>query len=123
MSEPSEVQTMLTTVHEALVVGQVDTQVTWLLDSGFDDVAVWRTIWEQREHVVCRVCQRTRLVEWQTESGAWTRGPLEEAAKRLKKLAIGRTKMEVPPGRADSSEAARGGRGNVGLPVSAHLFQ
>jgi hypothetical protein len=95
VSEPGEVQTMLTTVHEALRAGHVESQVTWLLDSGFDDVAVWRTIWEQNEHVVCRVCQRTRLVEWQEESGSWNKGPLEEAAKRLKKLAMGRTKMEV----------------------------
>jgi hypothetical protein len=95
VSEPGEVQTMLTTVHEALRAGHVESQVTWLLESGFDDVAVWRTIWEQNEHVVCRVCQRTRLVEWQEESGSWNKGPLEEAAKRLKKLAMGRTKMEV----------------------------
>ena len=81
---------MLTTVHEALRAGHVKSQVTWLLDSGFDDVAVWRTIWEQNDHMVCRVCQRTRLVEWQKESGAWNKGPLEEAAKRLKKLAMGR---------------------------------
>jgi len=96
VSEPAEVQTMLETVHEALVAGKVQAQRTWLLDSGFDDVAVWRTIWEQQEHVVCRVYHRDRLVEWQTESGAWSKGPLEEAAKRLKKLAMARTKMEVP---------------------------
>jgi len=79
----------------------MEAQATWILDSGFDDVAVWRTIWEQQEHVVCRVCQRTRLVAWQTEAGAWTKGPLEEAAKRLKKLAMGRTKMEVPLGKQE----------------------
>jgi hypothetical protein len=95
VSEPAEVHTMLPAVHEALQEGQVEKQATWVLESGIDDVAVWRTIWEQHEHVVCRVCQRTRLVEWQRESGAWTRGTLEEAAKRLKKLAMVRTKMEV----------------------------
>lgn len=101
LSEPAEVQTMLETVHQALVVGQVEAQVTWLLDSGFDDVAVWRTIWERHERVVCRVCQRTRLVEWHTEAGAWSKGPLEEAAKRLKTLAMLRTKMEVPLGKQE----------------------
>jgi len=99
LSEPAEVQTMLATVHQAVREGQVEAQVSWLLDSGFDDVAVWRTIWEQEDHVVCRVCQRTRLVEWQTESGAWSKGPLEEAAKRLKTLALVRAKMEVPLGK------------------------
>ena len=37
--------------------------VTCLLDSGFDDVAVWRTIWEQHEHLVCRISHQERLVE------------------------------------------------------------
>lgn len=101
LSEPAEVQTMLSTVHQALVVGQVEAQVTWLFDSGFDDVAVWRTVWEQHEHVVCRVCQRTRQVEWQTEPGVWSKGPLEEAAKRLKTLAMVRAKMEVPLGKQE----------------------
>ncbi|GHO45591.1 hypothetical protein KSX_88510 [Ktedonospora formicarum] len=99
VSEPAEVQTMLMTVHEAMKDGQVQSQVTWVLDSGFDDVAVWRTMWEQQEHVVCRVCQRKRLVQWQTESKAWSKGPLQEASKRLKMLAMVRTNMEVPLGK------------------------
>lgn len=118
VSEPAEVQTMLSTVHQALATGQVEAQVTWLLDSGFDDVAVWRTIWEQNEHVVCRVCQRSRLVEWQSESGAWSRGPLEEAAKRLKKLAMVRTKLEVPLGKQ-----AHPKRQEVDVEISACSFQ
>jgi len=92
--------------------------VTWLLDSGFDDVTVWRTIWEQNDHVVCRVCQRTRLVEWQTESGAWSRGPLEEAAKRLKTLAMVRTKLEVPLG-----DQVHPKRQEVDVEISACSFQ
>lgn len=118
VSEPAEVQTMLATVHEALKDGQVEAQVAWLLDSGFDDVAVWRTIWEQHDHVVCRVCQRTRLVEWQTESGTWSRGPLEEAAKRLKKLAMVRTQLEVPLGKQ-----AHPKRQEVDVEISACSFQ
>ena len=118
VSEPAEVQTMLETVHEALVEGQVETEVTWLLDSGFDDVAVWRTIWEQHEHMVCRVCQRTRLVEWQTEAGEWSRGTLEEAAKRLKTLAMARTKMEVPLGKQ-----AHPKQQEVDVEISACSFQ
>jgi len=56
-------------VSEALAELKSGKQVTWLLDSGFDDVAVWRTIWEQQEHVVCRISHRDRTVQWQTESG------------------------------------------------------
>jgi hypothetical protein len=118
VSEPAEVQTMLATVHQALVVGQVEAQVTWLLESGFDDVAAWRTMWEQEDHVVCRVCQRTRLLEWQTEAGAWSKGPLEEAAKRLKRLAMVRAKMEVPLGKQEHPKQQE-----VDVEISACSFQ
>ena len=118
VSEPAEVQTMLSTVHEALKEGQVQAQVSWLLDSGFDDVAVWRTIWEQHEHVVCRVCQRTRQVEWQSESGVWNRGPLQEAARRLKTRAMGHTQLEVPLGRQVHPK-----RQEVDVDISACSFQ
>jgi hypothetical protein len=117
VSEPSEVQSMLWRVHEALKDGQVKSQVTWLLDSGFDDVAVWRTIWEQNDHVVCRVCQRSRLVEWQTESGTWSKGPLEEAARRLTILAMVRTELEVPLG-----QQAHPKRQEVHVEISACSF-
>jgi hypothetical protein len=43
ISEPAEVQTMLSTVSEALVELKAGKQITWVLDSGFDDVAVWHT--------------------------------------------------------------------------------
>jgi len=98
-SEPAEVQTMLTTVSEALWEVKPAKQITWLLDSGFDDVTVWRTIWEQQEHVVCRVSHHDRIVQWQTESGEWTSGPLEKAAERAKVLAEVRTSMEVKRGK------------------------
>src|SRR5260370_15941404 len=74
LSEPAEVQTMLSTVSAALSELKPRKQITWLLDSGFDDVAVWRTIWEQQEHVVCWVCHRDRTVQWQTEAGEWASG-------------------------------------------------
>lgn len=99
LSEPAEVQTMLSTVSTALAERKVSKQVTWLLESGFDDVAVWRTIFEQQEHVVCRVSHRDRIVQWQTEQGEWTSGPLQEAAARLTLLAAVRTTMEVQCGK------------------------
>lgn len=118
VSEPAEVQTLLETVHQAVREGQVEAPVSWLLDSGFDDVAVWRTIWEQQEHVVCRVCQRTRLVEWQAETGAWSKGRLEEAAKRLERLAMVRAKMEVPTGSQEHPKQQE-----VEVEISACSFQ
>jgi hypothetical protein len=44
LSEPAEVQEALQTVSQALGHLREHKTVTWLLDSGFDDVAVWRTI-------------------------------------------------------------------------------
>ncbi len=43
VSEPAEVQQALATVSQALTRLKERKRVTWLLDSGFDDVAVWRT--------------------------------------------------------------------------------
>ena len=61
VSESVEIQTALRSVGEALAPLAVP--VTWLLDSGFDDIAVWDTVWDQGQHLVCRVHHRERLVE------------------------------------------------------------
>lgn len=60
ISESRETQSALTSVGQALTA--LGVPVTWLLDSGFDDIAVWDTIWEQGQHLVCRVQHRERLV-------------------------------------------------------------
>ena len=99
LSEPAEVQTMLTTVSQALAPLKASKQMTWIVDCGFDDVAVWRTIWEQQEQVVSRVYHRERQVQWQTEQGEWVGGTLEEAATRLKLRARVQTSMEVQRGK------------------------
>src|SRR5437868_11259243 len=53
VSEPAEVQEALQTVSQALASLKEEKTITWLLDSGFDDVAVWRTIsHELRNEVV-----------------------------------------------------------------------
>src|SRR5204862_2625816 len=41
VSEPREVQTALQTVSQAIAPLKASRAVTWLLDSGFDDSAVW----------------------------------------------------------------------------------
>jgi hypothetical protein len=53
--EPAEVQEALQTVSQALTPLKASKTITWITDRGFDDVAVWRTIWEQKEHMVCRI--------------------------------------------------------------------
>jgi hypothetical protein len=68
---------------------------TWLLDSGFDDVAVWRTIWEQQEHLVCRIAHPERLVERADGQGGWRAGTLAEARTQMTLLARAQTLLEV----------------------------
>lgn len=61
VSESAETQAALRSVGQALAPLAVP--VTWLIDSGFDDIAVWDTIWDQGQHLVCRVQHRDRWVE------------------------------------------------------------
>jgi hypothetical protein len=99
LSESMEVQKALRTVSEALQDLKKRVVVTWILDSGFDDVAVWRTVQEQKEHLVCRVKHRTRLIEYQNDVGRWVKGDIEQARRGLKLLATAQTEMVVRRGR------------------------
>src|SRR5260370_1154677 len=74
VSEPAEVQEALEKVSQALTPLKDRKTITWLLDSGFDDAAVWRTIWQAREHLVCRVYHLERLVGLLGRQGAWAGG-------------------------------------------------
>ena len=89
VSEPAETQTALTSVGAALA--PLGVPVTWLLDSGFDDVAVWDTIWAQGQQLVCRVQHRDRLV--QAPDGR--RVHLAERAKDLRRLATAEAELVV----------------------------
>lgn len=99
VSEPAEVQRALQTVHQALVAQGHFRRVTWVMDRGFDDVAAWRTIWEQQEHVVCRVKHTDRLLDYQLNSGAWQAGDVSAARSALRPYATGPTEMVVTRGR------------------------
>jgi hypothetical protein len=55
ISESHEVQSALEQVGAVLSPISEEHPTTWVMDSGFDDVAVWRTIWEQEQHMLCRV--------------------------------------------------------------------
>ena len=69
--------------------------VTWLLDSGFDDVAVWRTIWEQQEHLVCRIAHPERVVDWEDRQALWQQGSLTTARAGMRVIARTQTLLEV----------------------------
>jgi len=98
-SEPLEVQRALKKVSAALQSLKERMAVSWIVDRDFDDVAVWRTIWEQGEHVVCRVKHTERLLAYQTLSGDWKNGNIEAAVHHLRPMASARTEMVVRRGR------------------------
>lgn len=94
-SESLEVQRALQEVSAAVESVKAHREVTWIVDSAFDDVAVWRTIWEQDEHVVCRLKHRERSVAWQEAQGQWVEGDIQGALATLPKVAKAQTEMVV----------------------------
>jgi hypothetical protein len=98
MSESLEIQAALQTVSQALEEVKERITVSWILDSGFDDVAVWRTVWEQEEHLVCRLKHPERLVDYQDEQGQWVPGDIQAARQHLQLLATAETRMVVRRG-------------------------
>lgn len=94
-SESLETQEALQTVSQALQELKQRMAVTWIVDSGFDDVAAWRTIWEEEEHLLCRLKHMERLVAYQDEQGQWVEGDIQGARGRLKRLATAQTEMVV----------------------------
>lgn len=92
-SESREIQTALETVGEALASKQG--KVTYLMDSQFDDVAVWATIWEQGNHLVCRLKHEERLVQEGSGSAAETGGAVSIDTARQKLQERGRVRTEM----------------------------
>ncbi|MFL5591070.1 MAG: hypothetical protein ACJ8DI_25935 [Ktedonobacteraceae bacterium] len=99
VSEPAEVQQALATVSQAVAALRQRMHITWILDSGFDDSAVWRTIWENQDHVVCRVYHSDRLVEFQDRAGQWQHGNIAQACTQLRPIARAETSLEVQRGK------------------------
>jgi hypothetical protein len=102
-----EVQRGLKTVSQAVHSLKERMAVSWIVDRGFDDVAVWRTIWEQEEHVVCCIRHRERLVEYQDQDGKWNKGDVEAAQQHLRPMASARTEMVVRRGRQKKEKRQR----------------
>jgi len=98
VSEPLEVQKGLHTVSQALQGLKERLAVTWIMDSGLDDIAVWRTIWEQTEHLVCRLKHPERLVEYQTDQSQWVAGDIQQASDHCRLLATAQSEMLVRRG-------------------------
>ena len=107
ISEPVEVQHALATVDQAIRAVEGWSSVTWIMDRGLDDVAVWRTIWEQEQQLVCRVQHRERLLAYQTPDGAWRNGDVAQAVGGMQLWTTAQTEMVTTRGRQVRPKAQR----------------
>lgn len=100
LSESKEIQDALHSVDQALADRRG--KVTWIADSQFDDEAVWATIWEQGNHLVCRIKHQERLVEQplagrdqEGSKGTWQTVPIVEVKAQAREVGRIRTEMVV----------------------------
>jgi hypothetical protein len=112
-SELLELQRRLKKVSQAVHPRKQRMVVSWIVDRGFDDVAVWRTIWEQGQHEVCAISHTERLVEYQAVDGKWVEGDVVAAQQHLCPMASARTEMVVRRGRQKRKAAKGDGRDPV----------
>ncbi len=91
-SESREIRDALGAVGAALAAQAG--AVTSLMDSQFDDAAVWAAVWGQRNRLVCRLKHTERLVDLPAAAGGRPGHPAE-AAGRARELARVRTEMPV----------------------------
>jgi hypothetical protein len=98
-SQPLELQRAIQTVHQAWQAQEKKSLVTWIMDSEMDDEAVWRTIWEQKEHLVSRLKHEDRWIEVQNEAGEWQEEQITQARARLQLRVQTTTKMKLQLGR------------------------
>jgi hypothetical protein len=99
LSESIEVQTALQTVGKSLASVDEERMVTWIMDSGFDDVAVWRTVWEQGAHMLCRVKHRERCIEYKDDTGKWVAGDIARARDEMELVRKAQAELLVRRGR------------------------
>jgi hypothetical protein len=93
-SEPTERVAAIDDVGAALApLVAAGTEVTTILDRGFDDVDVWAAVWAQGHQLVCRVQHRTRHVYPTPE--ATEPVALRDLAARFVPLARVETELEV----------------------------
>lgn len=99
LSQPLELQKGITLVHQALEKQVHQAIISWIMDTEMDDEAIWRTIWEQKAHLVCRLKHFDRLVEFQDQTGAWQEGDIEQAREQLGLMTKMKTRMKACVGR------------------------
>lgn len=95
VSQPAEVQQALETTSKAIASLKPHTAVTWILDRGFDDVAVWRTIWQHNEHLLVRLYHWERLIAFADQTGTWQSGTIAQARAHTALVGRAQTLLEV----------------------------
>lgn len=95
-------QQALQTVGAALAPLEARQTVTGITDWGEDDIAVWRSIWEQEERGGCCIAYTERHVAYQGEEGTWQTGAMELARAGVS-------------GMAEAAQVAAGADGAVGV--------
>ena len=65
------------------------------MDAGFDDIAVWRTLWQAGQHVVSRTYHSERLLRYRQIMSIWQEGNLAAATGAARRVVSLETEMEV----------------------------
>ena len=105
LSEPAEVRAAIRSVGAALAPLVAEgAEVTEILDSAFDDQAVWGEVWDQGHHLVCRLKHRDRLVRPAPEAPechladlAPRLVPLAEVAAEMVVQKVGQPRPKLQP--------------------------
>lgn len=94
-SEPYEYRQAVDSVHAALAREGSTADVTWLLDRAFDDRALWGVVWEQEQHLVCRLQHLDRLIRAPDKLGRWQKTKVQRYGFRLPEVAVVETELRV----------------------------
>lgn len=98
-SEPHEYRQAVRSVGTALTREGVAVDVTWLLDRAFDDRAFWGVVWEQEQHLVCRLQHLNRWVRAPDKLGRYRKTRVERYGFRLPQVARVETELQVRKGK------------------------
>jgi hypothetical protein len=93
VSENEEIEKAIEQVTRRL--GAYQGEKTWVMDRGFDNDQVWWKIWDQNDHLVCRVYHAERLVQVEMAPGIFQERYLDATYAHRKKYARIDTELVV----------------------------
>jgi hypothetical protein len=93
VSENTETERAIESVRKALA--DRDVEVTWVLDSFYDNDQIWWTIWRGDEHLVNRVYHDNRIVQVEVAPGIFQERYLDATFRHLRRQARFETELEV----------------------------